>query len=206
MEVSHLEPPYRGKSLETMDRSAVISVADSLSNPSTRPASDFRPAFEKLYHACSSPLRRVALSRVGNFHDAEDAVQEAFLKAYRNVSSFAGEATLSTWLYRILINVCRDFARRQRRRGEHQTPGADSKLAPQLVIEDHPLRLSVEKVLRQLNPRYSSVLLMFEVEGRKHSEIAALLRINEGTSKTRLSQARRQLKAMLSKPRRKSSR
>lgn len=159
---------------------------------------DFHPAFEKLYHTCSSPLHRLALSRMGNFHDAEDAVQEAFLKAYRNAPSFAGQATLSTWLYRILINVCHDFSRSQRRRSQHQKPADSSEVTSQLVVEDHPLRLSLEKLLRRLNPRYSSVLLLFEIEGRQHSEIAALLRITEGTSKTRLSHARRKLKAMLS--------
>ena len=158
------------------------------------------PVFEELYQAHCSPLRRAALNWVGNVHDAEDAVQEAFLRAYRGAASFAGQAALSTWLYRILINICHDLRRQRIRRPEPQDLGNEhqSKARQWVVTEDHPLRLSLERTLRRLNPRHSSVLLMFEVEGLKHSEIAAALRITEGASKTRLSQARRQLRAMLS--------
>jgi RNA polymerase sigma-70 factor, ECF subfamily len=158
------------------------------------------PVFEELYQAHCSPLRRAALNWVGNVHDAEDAVQEAFLRAFRGAASFAGQSALSTWLYRILINICHDLRRQRIRRPEPQELGNEhqSKARQWVVTEDHPLRLSLERTLRRLNPRHSSVLLMFEVEGLKHSEIAAALRITEGASKTRLSQARRQLREMLS--------
>ena len=158
------------------------------------------PVFEELYQAHCSPLRRAALNWVGNVHDAEDAVQEAFLRAYRGAASFAGQSALSTWLYRILINICHDLRRQRIRRPEPQDLGNEHqpKARQWVVTEDHPLRLSLERTLRRLNPRHSSVLLMFEVEGLKHSEIAAALKITEGASKTRLSQARRQLRAMLS--------
>jgi RNA polymerase sigma-70 factor (ECF subfamily) len=103
-------------------------------------------------------------------------------------------------LYRILINICHDLRRQRIRRPEPQELGTEgeSKTRQWVVTEDHPLRLSLERTLRRLNPRHSSVLLMFEVEGLKHSEIAAVLRISEGASKTRLLQARRQLREMLS--------
>jgi RNA polymerase sigma-70 factor (ECF subfamily) len=160
----------------------------------------FRPVFEELYQAHCSPLRRTALHWVGNIHDAEDAVQEAFLRAYRGAANFVGDSALSTWLYRILINICHDLRRQRMRRPEPQELGTghESTGRQWVVTEDHPLRLSLERTLRRLNPRHSSVLLMFEVEGLKHSEIAAVLRITEGASKTRLSQARRQLREMLS--------
>ena len=160
--------------------------------------SDIRPVFEELYQAYCSPLRRTALNWVGNVHDAEDAVQEAFLKAYRSSASFAGQSALSTWLYRILINICHDLRRKRIRRPEELGTETTTPVRQWAVTEDHPLRLSLERTLRRLNPRHSSVLLMFEVEGLKHSEIAAVLRITEGTSKTRLLQARRQLREMLS--------
>ena len=160
----------------------------------------FRPMFEELYHIHCSRLRRTAVNWVGNVHDAEDAVQEAFLRAYRGATSFAGDAALSTWLYRILLNICHDLRRQRTRRPEPQELGTEreSRAKQWVVTEDHPLRLSLERTLRRLNPRHSSVLLMFEVEGLKHSEIAAALRISEGASKTRLLQARRQLREMLS--------
>jgi RNA polymerase sigma-70 factor (ECF subfamily) len=161
--------------------------------------SDIRPVFEELYQSHCSPLRRTALNWVGNVHDAEDAVQETFLRAYRSAANFAGRSTLSTWLYRILINICHDVRRQRTRRSEPNEVSSESEPSRQwAVTEDHPLRLSLERTLRRLNPRHSSVLLMFEVEGLKHSEIAAVLRITEGASKTRLLQARRQLREMLS--------
>ena len=127
-------------------------------------------------------------------------MQEAFLRAYRGAANFVGDSALSTWLYRILINICHDLRRQRMRRPEPQELGTghESTGRQWVVTEDHPLRLSLERTLRRLNPRHSSVLLMFEVEGLKHSEIAAVLRITEGASKTRLSQARRQLREMLS--------
>jgi len=162
--------------------------------------SDIGPIFEELYQAHCLPLRRKALNWVGNVHDAEDAVQEAFLRAYRSAASFAGQSALSTWLYRILINICHDLRRQHARRPEPQELGDPNEAGTKqwAVTEDHPLRLSLERTLRKLNPRHSSVLLLYEVEGMKHCEIAAMLRITEGASKTRLLQARRQLRAMLS--------
>ena len=93
-----------------------------------------------------------------------------------------------------------DLRRQRMRRPEPQELGTESESTARqwVVTENHPLRLSLERTLRRLNPRHSSVLLKFEVEGLKHSEIAAVLRITEGASKTRLSQARRQSREMLS--------
>jgi len=178
---------------------APLSIS-KLRQKEVSPAPDIRPVFEELYQAHCSPLRRTALNWIGNVHDAEDAVQEAFLRAYRGAASFAGQSALSTWLYRILINICHDLRRQRIRRPEPQALATEheSKARQWVVTEDHPLRLSLERTLRRLSPRYSSVLLMFEVEGLKHSEIAAVLKISEGASKTRLLQARRQLREMLS--------
>jgi RNA polymerase sigma-70 factor (ECF subfamily) len=179
-----------------------FSIAGQTVSEADSAGLDVRLVLEELYQTHCSPLRRAALNWVGNVHDAEDAVQEAFLKAYRNAASFAGQATLSTWLYRILLNVCHDFGRRRRRRPEQQEVGGapDATRLQPFVTEDHPTRISLERTLRRLSPRYSAVLLMFEVEGLKHSEIAAMLRISEGASKSRLSEARRQLRTMLSTP------
>src|SRR5262245_44741272 len=119
--------------------------------------SNIRPVFEELYHAHCSPLRRKALNWVGNVQDAEDAVQEAFLRAYRSAASFAGHAAISTWLYRILLNICHDLRRQQTRRPEPQELGDPNQPGTRqwVVTEDHPLRLSLERTLRRLNPRHS---------------------------------------------------
>jgi RNA polymerase sigma-70 factor (ECF subfamily) len=194
--VLHSKPPFHVPS-----PSASVSAQAARQNAAAGP--DIRPVFEALYRSHCSPLRRVAFNWVGDFHDAEDAVQEAFLRAYRNAPSFAGQSTLSTWLYRILINVCHDVGRGRRRLLANRAMSAESQELQHrpAVTEDPMLRVFLEKMLRRLSPRHSSILLLFEVEGLKHSEIAAMLRITEGASKTRLSQAKKQLRRMLSKSR-----
>ena len=75
-------------------------------------------AFEELYRSQGSRMKSVAMNLLGNTSDAEDAVQEAFLKLHRSWTSFKGESLLSTWLYRILVNTCYDMGRRRKRRPE----------------------------------------------------------------------------------------
>ena len=79
--------------------------------------------YETLYRAHGGRMKSIALHLLGNTSDAEDAVQEAFLKIYRGIRGFAGQASLSTWIFRILINTCRDIGRRRKRNPE-QTASA----------------------------------------------------------------------------------
>jgi RNA polymerase sigma-70 factor (ECF subfamily) len=143
-------------------------------------------------------MKSVAMNLLGNTSDAEDAVQEAFLKLYRSWDSFKGESLRSTWLYRILVNTCYDIGRRRKRTPEPATPddeqAAEQKAAPQ---SDHALRLTIERALRRLPEVQRSVFLLFEVEGFKHREIADILDIPEGTSKHALFSAKRELQERL---------
>ncbi len=148
-------------------------------------------AFERLYQLHSGRMKSLAFHLLGSRADAEDSVQEAFLKVYRSVRGFEGHSSLSTWIYRILINCCYDVMRTQRRRAENSARGdipADAKL---------PLKLALENAITSLNERQRIVFLMFEVEGLKHSEIAAILEVPEGTSRSWLFEAKRELKRML---------
>src|SRR5437899_1115923 len=72
-------------------------------------------AFERLYQAHGSRMKSIAFNLLHNTSDAEDAVQEAFLKIYRGVGEFRADASFSTWIYRILVNACYDLARKSRR-------------------------------------------------------------------------------------------
>jgi len=148
-------------------------------------------AYERLYELHSGRMKSLAFHLVGNRADAEDTVQETFLKVYRAVGGFAGGSSLSTWIYRILINCCYDSLRKQQRLAERPAPRelrSDTKL---------PLKLALERALAMLNERQRLVFLMFEVEGLKHSEIAAILEVPEGTSRSWLFEAKRELKRML---------
>ena len=141
-------------------------------------------------------MKGLAFNLLGNTADAEDAVQEAFLKLYRSFASFRGDSRPSTWLYRILVNTCHDQGRKRSRRPEVPEEVLEAR-PPAAPVVDHPLRLTLEKGLRELTPRQREVFLLFEVEGLKHAEIGAILGIPEGTSKGTLFDAKRALQGYL---------
>ncbi len=161
-------------------------------------------AFEQLYTTHGARLKSVALNLLGNVTDAEDAVQEAFLKAYRNLHGFRGQSSFSTWIYRILLNCCYDVRRRKVRRPEQEMTDAQPEATERKVREensvapvDHPLRLALESCLAKLSARQREVFVLFEVEGFKHAEIAAMLKISETNSKNILFEAKRSLRRQL---------
>jgi RNA polymerase sigma-70 factor (ECF subfamily) len=148
-------------------------------------------AFERLYNVHAGRMKSLAFHMLGNRADAEDTVQEAFLKVYRAVQGFDGHSSLATWIYRILLNCCYDVIRKRQRLAENPAPAefpADSKL---------PLKIALERALSLLSERQRIVFLMFEVEGLKHSEIAGILEVPEGTSRSWLFEAKCRLKRML---------
>lgn len=156
-------------------------------------------AFERLYEMHGARMKSVAANLLGNMADAEDAVQDCFLKVYRGAASFRGASRLSTWIYRVLVNSCYDMLRkRQRRPVEARSeaaavPGRE----PVTPASDHPLRLSLEACVKDLDPRRRAAFLLFEVEGFTHREVGDILGVPEGTSKTLLFEARRELQRRL---------
>lgn len=152
-------------------------------------------AFEALYKQHGARLKNIAFHIVGNRQDAEDAVQETFLRGYRAIQDFKGESTIGTWLCRIALNVCYDITGKRKPHAEFtevhekQTPGPG-------------MRVALENAIQRLNPNYRAVFLLFAVEGLRHSEVAAILEIPEGTSKAWLFEARKELQRMLEERRR----
>ena len=148
-------------------------------------------AYERLYELHSARMKSMAFHLLGSRADAEDALQETFLKVYRAMRGFEGQSSLSTWLYRILINCCYDTLRKQQRRAETQ-PSQEFRVETKL-----PLKIALERAVAQLNERHRIVFLLFEVEGLKHSEIAGILEAPEGTCRSWLFEAKRELKRTL---------
>ncbi len=178
--------------------------ADLALDPDAKLAHDCRSgslsAYEQLYSLHGARMKSIAMNMLGNTCDAEDAVQDAFLKIYRGVDRFDGRSAFATWIYRILVNVCYDLARKRRRRkAEVQESELQSRSFERSAsgTSDHPLRLTLERSLEQLSERSRSVFLLFEVEGFRHREIAAILNIPEGTSKNLLFEAKKQLQKLL---------
>ncbi|HEX3747260.1 MAG TPA: RNA polymerase sigma factor [Bryobacteraceae bacterium] len=152
-------------------------------------------AFEELYRTNSARLKSIAYHTAGNRQDAEDAVQETFLKAYRGIDGFAGGASIGTWLCRICINACYDLIRRRQRAAEHAGEEQPHQPQPQFT-----LRAQLNQALSRIDARRRMVFLLFAVEGMKHAEIAAILEIPEGTSKAWLFEAKRELQRLLTEP------
>jgi len=150
--------------------------------------------FEQLDHAHAARLKTHAYHIVANRQDAEDAVQETFVKAFRAIGGFQGDSGIGTWLCRILINVCYDLTRKRRREVDPEEAGIADRPAP---IRQPALKVALETALRRIHPKHRMVFLLFEVEGLRHSEIAAILQVPEGTSKAWLFEAKKELNRML---------
>jgi RNA polymerase sigma-70 factor (ECF subfamily) len=160
-------------------------------------------AYERLYAMHGARMKNLARNLLGNPTDAEDAVQETFLKVHRSVASFRGQSSFVTWTYRILINTCYD-ARRSRLR-KKEVANEDSEESPGLEPRApgaHPaLRLALERALARLTQHQRDVFLLYEVEGFRHAEIAGMLEMTETASKNTLFQAKKNLRQMLEPPR-----
>jgi RNA polymerase sigma-70 factor (ECF subfamily) len=150
-------------------------------------------AFEQLYRTHGARLKSIAYHTAGNRQDAEDAVQDTFLKACRGIDGFQGASGIGTWLCRICINACYDLVRKRQLEAERASP-PESRPSPQNQMA---LRVQLDEALRRIHPRHRMVFLLFAVEGMKHSEIAAILEIPEGTSKAWLFEAKRELQRLL---------
>jgi len=138
-------------------------------------------AFEELYRRFGDRMKSIAWNHLGNTSDAEDAVQETFLKIHRAATTFTGEASFATWAYRILVNTCYDVLRKRRRRIE-EAP-FDDALEHSAGAVDDLKRLALRKLLDGLAEQRRTVSTLFEIEGLSHAEIAAILGISEGNSK-----------------------
>jgi RNA polymerase sigma-70 factor, ECF subfamily len=155
--------------------------------------------YERLYRLHGARMKNVARNLLGNPIDAEDAVQETFLKVQRSIAGFRGQSSFVTWTYRILINTCYDARRKK------EVANDDSEDSPRAELRApgaHPsLRMALERALHGLTKHQRDVFLLYEVEGFHHAEIAGMLEITETASKNTLFQAKRNLRQVLEPPR-----
>jgi RNA polymerase sigma-70 factor (ECF subfamily) len=149
-------------------------------------------AFRELYRRHSPTMFGLALRLVGgNRRDAEDALQTAWLRAAPKLAEFQWRSRLSTWLSGFVVNCAREINRR--------SPVAEGVSIEEVSVK--PLRMSdaidLSRAVAELPVGYREVLVLHDVEGYTHREIAALLRISEGTSKSQLCRARRAVRERL---------
>ena len=164
-------------------------------------------AYERLYKLHGARMKNLARNILGCSTDAEDAVQETFLKVQRGIASFRGQSSFVTWTFRILVNTCYD-ARRSRLRkkevaadDEPQHEDAAPRPEPRAAVAHPSLRLALERALAKLTRHQRDVFLLYEVEGFRHAEISEMLEITETASKNTLFQAKKNLRQMLEPPR-----
>jgi RNA polymerase sigma-70 factor (ECF subfamily) len=165
-------------------------------------------AFARLYETHKRRVYGICLRITRERAEAEDCAQEAFLQCFQKLSTFRGDSALSTWLYRLTVNVVL-----MRLRTSHSKPvsldtagsvedSGESAILNLCPVDDLCLagaldRIALHRALRRLPPGYRTIFLLHDVEGKAHSEIARELGCSIGNSKSQLHQARVRLRGFL---------
>jgi RNA polymerase sigma-70 factor, ECF subfamily len=160
-----------------------------------------REAFESLYRQHAHRLYNLAYRMTGGA-EAEDVLQDVFLQAYRKLDTYKGDSSLGTWLYRLTVNLCLDHLRSKQGKMGQVTDSLDEKDAAPVVGHARPAeaniaRLDLEQAIAALPPSYRATFVLHDVEGYQHDEIAKILGIAEGSSKSLLHKARIRMRALL---------
>ena len=160
-------------------------------------------AFETLFRKYHTYVYNVSLGMLGNSEDAADVTQEAFLRIHRSLPHFRGEASFSTWLYRVAVNLCISELRR-RSRGRLQylddlaLPEEETDLdhgpTPQEAVEAEEQRRTVQQILHALPPDYRAIMVLRHFQQLAYEEIAEVLQLSLSQVKTRLFRARKMFK------------
>jgi RNA polymerase sigma-70 factor (ECF subfamily) len=155
-----------------------------------------RGAFEQLVHLHADRLHAVVLRISGDRHDAEEIVQEAFLRAWRGIGRFQGHSQFFTWLYRIGVNEAKRYhERRSARSADTRLDDAprelpDERQAPHLRAEERDLRRALEQAILALPMEYRMPLVLRDVEGLSTADASAVMELSEAAFKSRLHRAR----------------
>ena len=185
-----------------MERTEALLVADLLEGDTTALASIVEKYGKLAY--------RLAIQITKNHEDANDVMQETFLKVYESIGSFRKESAFETWLYRIIVNQALNLVKRRERRRESSfsdedeidlrfnLPGKKSYAnSPHDDVEKKELQKWVTQAVDSLSAKHRTVVILHEFEGLTHPQIATILNCSEGTVRSRLHYARRKLRNLL---------
>jgi RNA polymerase sigma-70 factor (ECF subfamily) len=172
-------------------------------------------AFDILVERHQKKMLNIAYRMMGDYDEACDVTQEAFLAAYKSIKKFKGEAKFSTWLYRIVINYSKNRLKQIRSidkrevvsiddAGEIKAEGewcqsSQNDANPDVQMERREREVQVQKCITSLDEEYREILVLRDIQGLSYEEIKDILKIPEGTVKSRLSRARNALKDCLVK-------
>jgi RNA polymerase sigma-70 factor, ECF subfamily len=159
-------------------------------------------AFEKIYERYHRRTYSLCLRMTQSATEAEDLTQEVFIQLFRKIGSFRGDSAFSTWLHRLTVNQVLMHFRRRSVQNEKTTE--DGEMPDQIVSgTENPMRMpivdriAIDKAIKQLPNGYRTVFVLHDVEGFEHEEIATLLGLSVGTSKSQLHKARLKLRGLL---------
>jgi RNA polymerase sigma-70 factor (ECF subfamily) len=167
-------------------------------------------AFQELVEKYQRRMYAVAYGILGQREDSLDAVQEAFIKAYRSLNDFKGESSFYTWLYRITVNAAIDLARKAGRheeiefreeidvdeeKGDYPVAPSSSNPAERLMRKE--LGELIEKAIRSLPVEQRASIVLREIEGLSYKEIADIMKCSEGTVMSRLHYGRKKMQELL---------
>ena len=174
-----------------------------------RDARDLKTDFNALMGRYEKQLYNVIFHLINDPDEAFDLTQETFISAYRAAANFRGEAKVSTWLYRIAVNHCKNRLKQRGRHRDFEGPSLDEghgsvdddgvsearaipdwSMAPEAILEQKELRAQIHKAVEVLPSDYRTVLILREVEDLSYTEIAEVLGLSMEAVKTRLSRAR----------------
>jgi len=161
-------------------------------------------AFETLYERHHRRVYSLCLRMVANATEAEDLTQEVFIQLFRKIGSFRGESAFTTWLHRMTVNhVLMHFRKRGVKYEKTTEEGEIGEIQDFLqAAGERPRyvdRLALDKAITELPPGYRTVFVLHDVEGFEHEEIAGMLGVSVGTSKSQLHKARMRLRELLNK-------
>src|SRR5215813_204539 len=154
---------------------------------------------EELYRRFSPKMYGVCLRYAGNAEEAEDILQEGFIKVFKKLGSFRGEGSFEGWIRRIFVNTAIEHFRRKRYLQPVTEKEENTIEGKYLSALDSLAEKDILELVRQLSPGYRTVFNMYVVEGYTHKEIGDMLGISEGTSKSQLSRAKVILQDMVKK-------
>lgn len=177
------------------------TVEDDLKELIAKAKQGDRRAFDELVKETYQKVHSLALRLTGNEHDADDVVQDTYVRAFRSLQKFRGDARFSTWLHRITANSASTFMGRRQRDSRHDDIDGVIDLAdhreandPEFVLQNGAVGQRLRRALDNLPERLRNVVVLRDVHGMSHREISQELDISEAAAKVRLHRARARLR------------
>src|SRR5437762_5648076 len=194
-----------------LDRPAELTAQEALFVSRLKANED--AAYDELVRTYSGPIYHVAYRMTGDAAEASDAVQDIFLKIFRNIGGFKGEAALKTWIFKIAFSEILNRLRWWKRRYRYATVSLDdqpngvgtgaahtvasSSPTPEQALQSKEQETSIQQALGRLSREHRSIIVLRDIEGFSYNEIADVLGVSIGTVKSRLARARGDLKKSL---------